>query len=361
MADDRVANYAVPSPSHAAVNKLYDLLPELAQLERLIKAGQGRLDVRTVAQVHVAPYCLPLFVLGLGSDDPGAPLVGFFGGVHGLERVGTQVVLTFLHNILNRLRWDRMLEQQLQHIRLVFMPLVNPGGMLQRRRANPDGIDLMRNAPLDATEHVPFLLGGHRIGNWLPWYRGEAGHDMQTEAQALCQVVEEEIAGRHQAIILDCHSGFGMRDRIWFPLAGSRLPIDSVGEIYTLKMLFDQAYPHHRYVFEPQSHQYLTHGDLWDHLYLRARQRQPDQLFLPLTLEMGSWTWVRKNPRQLLSRLGAFNPLAPHRQQRVMRTHLAFMEFLTRVACSGDRWLAGEQRDLKHRRDAMNLWYRNGL
>ena len=82
-------------------------------------------------------------------------------------------------------------------------------------------------------------------------------------------------------------------------------------------MLVKQAHAHHRYVFEPQSLQYLAHGDLWDHLYLQALQRPPIApgpagslpVFLPLTLEMGSWLWVRKNPRQMFSRRGIFNPL----------------------------------------------------
>ncbi|QDQ27139.1 zinc carboxypeptidase [Chitinimonas arctica] len=334
-------------------------LAELIALERLVKLGEGRLQARTVTEVRVGKTMLPVLALSLGSQDADAPIVGFFGGVHGLERIGTQVLLAFMHNLLMRLRWDSTLEYQLDHMRLLFMPLVNPGGMLLHRRANPAGIDLMRNAPLDATDPVAWLLGGHRLSAALPWYRGPVDQPMQAESAALCQVVTEEMLSRPLALALDCHSGFGMRDRIWFPLAGSQRPIEVVGEIYTLKCLFDQAYPHHRYVFEPQSHQYLTHGDLWDYLYLQSR-RQAKGLFLPLTLEMGSWNWVRKNPRQLLSRLGAFNPLAPHRQQRAMRTHLAFMDFLTRLAGSGDRWLAGSQRGPRHRMEAMNLWYRNG-
>ncbi|HEY9101113.1 M14 family zinc carboxypeptidase [Chitinimonas sp.] len=336
----------------------YPFLPELAELERLIKQGEGLMQARTVASVQAGRHHLPIRVLTLGSEAPDAPVVGFFGGVHGLERIGTQVILAFIHNLLMRLRWDPLLEHQLSQVRLLFMPLVNPGGMLQHRRANPGGIDLMRNAPIDAGEPVAWLLGGHRLGSWLPWYRGRHGEAMAPESQALCQVVEEELLSRPMALALDCHSGFGLRDRIWFPLASSRRPIEVLGEIYTLKTLFDQAYPHHRYVFEPQSRQYLTHGDLWDHLYLQSRH-QGKGLFLPFTLEMGSWTWVRKNPRQLLSRLGPFNPIAPHRQQRVMRTHLAFMEFLTRVAGSGPRWLDGHLRSARHRMDAMHLWYRD--
>lgn len=337
---------------------LYDRLPELAQLERLIAHGQGYLRAQTVAEVRAGGHALPVKLLSMGSERPDAPVVGFFGGVHGLERIGTQVVLAFIHNLLMRLRWDPLLEHQLSQVRLLFMPLVNPGGMLQRRRANPAGIDLMRNAPVNASEPVAWLVGGHRLGGWLPWYRGPDGEDMAAESRALCEVVAAEMLGRPLALALDCHSGFGLRDRIWFPLAGSRRPIDVLGEIYTLKTLFDQAYPHHRYVFEPQSRQYLTHGDLWDHLYLQSRQLGQG-LFLPLTLEMGSWNWVRKNPRQLFSRLGVFNPVAPHRQQRVMRTHLAFMEFLTRLAGSEQRWLAGHLRSARHRMDAMHLWYRD--
>ncbi len=71
--------------------------------------------------------------------------------------------------------------------------------------------------------------------------------------------------------------------------------------------IFEEAYAHHHYVFEPQSRQYLTHGDLWDYLYLKAAAR-PGRMFLPMTLEMGSWLWVKKNPRQLFSRHGIFNP-----------------------------------------------------
>ncbi|WP_034606607.1 M14 family zinc carboxypeptidase [Chitinimonas koreensis] len=337
---------------------LYDRLPELAEIERLLALGGGRLRSRSVAGVTVGNFCLPIHVLSLGSDDPAAPAVGFFGGVHGLERIGTQVILAFLRNLLMRLRWDSALEHQLERVQLLFMPLVNPGGMLQRRRANPAGIDLMRNAPIDASERVAWLVGGHRFGRWLPWYRGDHGQEMEEESRALCTVVEQELLSRPLALALDCHSGFGSRDHIWFPLAGSRRPIDTLGEIYTLKTLFDQAYPHHRYLFEPQSRQYLTHGDLWDHLYLRSRA-DPDRLFLPLTLEMGSWLWVRKNPRQLFSRLGVFNPVAPHREQRVMRSHLLLMEFLLRVASSELRWLEGRNRRLQHRRDAMDLWYRS--
>ncbi len=95
--------------------------------------------------------------------------------------------------------------------------------------------------------------------------------------------------------------------------------------MHALCEIHDDTLPHHRFVLEPQSRQYLTHGDLWDHLYLRACDRPG--MFLPLTLEMGSWLWIKKNPRQIFSRHGIFNPVIAHRQQRVLRRHVALARF----------------------------------
>lgn len=148
-----------------------------------------------------------------------------------------------------------------------------------------------------------------------------------------------------------------MRDRVWFPFAHSARPIEHLPELCALAGLLDRTHPQHRYLFEPQSHQYRAHGDLWDHLYLRARERAPDAVFLPLTLEMGSWLWVKKNPRQLFSRHGIFNPLIEHRQQRVLRRHVAWLDFLARAAASWRRWLpAGEERPA-HAQAALQRWY----
>ena len=131
-------------------------------------------------------------------------------------------------------------------------------------------------------------------------------------------------------------------DRIWFPYAHTRRPIEHLAELHALSTVFEASHVHHRYVIEPQSRQYLAHGDLWDHLYLRSRER--GVAFLPLTLEMRSWIWVKKNPRQLFSRHGIFNPPVQHREHRVLRGHIAWFEFLTRAAASRERWLPRDAR-----------------
>ena len=331
-------------------------LPELAELQRLIDEAHPGLEARTLGEVRLGEQRWPLQVLTLGSTDPNVPAVGFFGGVHGLERIGAEVVLAYIRSLVMRLPWDTVLHQQLQQLRLVFMPLVNPGGVWLGTRANPNGVDLMRNAPVDATEPVPFLVGGQRLGRGLPWYRGPREGPMEAESAALCAIVEEELLSRPFSLAVDCHSGFGTQDRIWFPYAHTARPLEHLPEVHALQAIFAQTHVHHRYIFEPQSRQYLTHGDLWDYLYLRATQ-EPSRIFLPLTLEMGSWLWIKKNPRQLFNRQGIFNPLIKHRQERVMRRHLGLLDFFTRAASSHARWLpSGDTREL-HRTQAIARWY----
>jgi hypothetical protein len=335
------------------------LIDELEDIERIAGSGEVAIEARTLCEIDCGARRLPLRVIALGNPDPAVPAIGIFGGVHGLERIGAQVVIAFLQSILSRLRWDTTLHRQLEQVRLVFVPAVNPGGMWRRTRANPNGVDLMRNAPLEARERVPFLIGGHRLGPGLPWYRGPSASPMEIETAAICRLVSDELLSHRFSIAVDCHSGFGVNDRIWFPYAHTALPIPHRPEMHALMEILDQTHSHHRYVFEPQSRQYLAHGDLWDYLYLRELE-QTDRIFLPLTLEMGSWLWVKKNPRQLLSRHGIFNPLIEHRRQRVLRRHLSWLDFMTRAASGQALWLPRGEALEQHRRRAMQRWYGGG-
>ena len=331
-------------------------MPELLELESLLQAGRPWLRSRTLCEVDSGSQRFPVTACLLGSEAADAPVVGFFGGVHGLERIGSEAVLAWLRHLVMRLPWDDTLHQQLQRVRLVFMPVVNPGGVYRGTRANPQGVDLMRNAPVEALDAVPFLVGGQRLSPKLPWYRGVAGAAMQAESAALCALVTQELLGRPLAIAVDCHSGFGLVDRIWLPFAHTTRPFHHLAEAHALCEIQDQSLVHHRYVMEPQSRQYLAHGDLWDFLSLQA-PRGAGQVFLPLTLEMGSWLWVKKNPRQLFTRHGLFNPMVQHRQERVLRRHMAWFEFITRAAASHTRWLpTGAARERHHQR-ALQRWY----
>ncbi|HEX6736064.1 MAG TPA: M14 family zinc carboxypeptidase [Azonexus sp.] len=331
-------------------------LKELGELEALIAEGRGWLETQVACEIEVGARRFPVYALALGNPDPAVPAVGFFGGFHGLERIGTDVVLAYLRSLLRRLPWDSILHRQLEAVRLVFMPIVNPGGMWRGTRANPNGVDLMRNAPVAARERTPFLFGGQRLSPRLPWYRGPQGAAMEAENQAVCALVEREFFPRPFAISIDCHSGFGITDRIWFPYAHTVTPIAHLPELQALKDIYEQAHPNHRYAFEPQSRQYLAHGDLWDYLY-QCASAVPERIFLPLTLEMGSWLWVKKNPRQLFSRHGIFNPQIEHRQHRVLRRHVGWLDFLARAACSYRLWLPAASQREQLRNEALLRWY----
>ncbi|WP_372825652.1 M14 family zinc carboxypeptidase [Polaromonas sp.] len=309
---------------------------EHEDLKAILLAGGAHFEVHTVAEVHTAGPSFSLFSAAIGSRDPQAPAIGFFGGIHGLERIGTQLILHYMRALLFRLEWDTLLQQQLQKIRLVFMPIVNPGGMWAHKRANPRGVDLMRNAPQRAEGRVPFLAGGQTLTPLLPWYCGRAGQAMETESAALLQVVREQLACRPFSLALDCHSGYGFTDSLWFPYARTRRLMAHLPEMFTLKAMLEQSMPHHDYSFEPQSNQYLLHGDLWDHAYDHTPE---DHVFLPMTLELGSWLWIRKNPRQLFSRHGIFNPIKAHRIKRVLRRHADLLDFLARAAFAAPGWL----------------------
>jgi hypothetical protein len=282
----------------------------------------------------------PLLGFVFGPNDPSLPTLGLFGGVHGLERVGTHVVLAFLESLVARLHWDERLHEDLKHARIVSIPLINPAGMAMNWRSNPQGIDLMRNSPVDAEIRTPWLVGGHRVGPWLPWYRGQKGAAMEPEVQAVEKFVRAEMFPSRTSIAIDFHSGFGFLDRLWYPFSKSRGDFPRMREIRELERMFLETHPYHAYKIEPQCDSYAIHGDLWDHLFLEhARSEHRENTFLPWTLEMGSWQWVRKNLRQLLKpRSGLFEPVKLHRYKRAMRRHMGMIEFFHRTLLNDRKW-----------------------
>jgi hypothetical protein len=358
-------------------NDIKNRLPEMLAIERVARALEKTADVRQEAVIKYEKSDFPIYSFSIGSRDPSAPTLGIFGGVHGLERIGTEVVLAWMQNLVELSLWDESLQQRLQKTRLIFMPLVNPVGMYLRRRSNGNHVDLMRNAPIDADEEPAFLLGGQRISTLLPWFRGHASsqEQMEEESQAVCRFVQREMFSSSRAMTVDVHSGFGAVDRLWFPYAKRKSPPPHLPEIMALKKLFDQSYPYHVYRLEPQAKQYTTHGDFWDYLYdLHQAKNIKDDMqkigagpldvspkpafYLPWTLELGSWSWLKKNPIQFFSSLGPFNPVQPHRLRRTLRRHITLFDFLHRALIGSNQWLEldATTRQAMERR-ALELWY----
>jgi hypothetical protein len=313
-------------------------IPELLELERLAQALGPHARVETLTSVVGGGARLPVQALGLGATRADAPVLICVGGVHGLERIGSQVVLGFIETIGACLHWDRALCQMLEHVRVLFLPVLNPIGVLLQRRSNGRGVDLMRNAPVQADhwESPLRIYRGQRLTSRLPWYRGRPDV-LEPEAAALCEWVHAQSSQSRFVVTLDVHSGFVGRDRIWFPYARTRSLFPHVSETLALKELLDQTYPRHPYLVEPQATQYTTHGDLWDYIYDRHRAVNATGVYLPLTLELGASSWLRKGKR-LLNKSAFFHPLSPHRTERVLRRHVPLFEFLLRAAYSWEQW-----------------------
>jgi hypothetical protein len=314
------------------------LIPELIDLDRLAEALVGRASLETLCTVHWRDDALPVRAITLGAVEPDAPVLLCVGGVHGLERIGAQVVLGFLETLVAAQRWDRTLGDLLRDVRVSFLPVLNPIGVLLRRRSNGDGVDLMRNAPVEAERSgLPWALyRGQRWSPRLPWYRGHPER-LEPEARALCDWFERQAGSSRFVIALDVHSGFVGADRLWFPYARTRALFPHVAELLAFKQLLDETYPRHRYVVEPQALQYTTHGDLWDYIYDAHRARRPGTTLLPLTLELGASSWLKKSLR-VLDKAAFFHPLTPHRTARVLRRHVQLFELLLRATYSWDRW-----------------------
>lgn len=307
-------------------------IEEIQQIKELVRLHDSNwVRIEEIARVSFKNQSYPIHSFVIGSKNPTDPCLGLFGGVHGLEKVGTHVIIAWLNSLFKKLKWDRDLQKRLESSRIISIPLINPGGMAMHWRSNPNGVDLMRNSPVTADpEGLPFLLSGHNFSNKIPWYRGEPEKKMEVESQAVVDFVKKELFPSKCALSVDFHSGFGFVDRFWFPYAKTKNVFPKIKEVQALKDLLDETHPHHIYSIEPQSNQYTTHGDLWDYLFDMHNNDEElsKNIYIPWTLEMGSWNWVKKNPKQLLSPLGLFNPMVDHRYDRTMRRHKHLIDFL---------------------------------
>lgn len=332
--------------------------PEMIELENLIQefGSVARHRVLDVIEFEGKEY--PLHSLVIGPEDKSLPTLGMFGGVHGLEKIGSEVVLAWMRTILNLLRWDKSFQERLEKSRLVFFPIVNPVGIQIRRRSNANHVDLMRNSPLQAIGKTGMIYSGHRISKHLPFYQGPANIPMEKENLAIEKLLQEEFFPSQLSMAVDVHSGFGAVDRFWFPHAYCRDPFAYLPEVMAFKDLFDRTYPYHFYYIEPISSQYVLNGDVWDHFFLEHEKKKTGKIFIPWTLEIGSWLWLKKNPLQIFDPIGPWHPIRPHRRHRILRRHLTLFDFLHRATGQHEVWskMNGQEREGK-RQEALRKWY----
>lgn len=306
-------------------------------IHRLLRQGKHcrLLDAKPI-NIREKNYTLRL--LQVGDAPQTAPTLVFIAGVHGLEAIGVDILMNYLNSLVHQCSWSKTTRSLLSQVRLLALPMLNPSGIALHRRANGHGVDLMRNAPIDASQRATWLVGGHRYSRFLPWYRGRQD-TLEPETQALFEWSNDIFCQGPYTLALDIHSGFGVRDQIWYPYAGKSQAFPGLQDVVALQGLFDESFPHHHhYVFSQQSEHYITHGDLWDWIY-DHRRTQHSAPFFPLTLELGSWLWLKKNPRQLLNRIGLFHPVVAHRHARVLRQHFGLFDFLLKASEAWQTWV----------------------
>ncbi len=329
---------------------------EIEHIEQLAQQFPQYVRLNPLEEIHYNGTTLPIYALEMGSRRCDAPCLFFTGAIHGVERIGSQIILAFIKSLLRRLDWDRQLKEQLERVRIIAVPVVNPWGVTLKKRANHNGVDLMRNAPVEALNPSYQLYAGQTVSASLPWFRGNPTQ-MEQELKALSRCILDITMQTRSTILLDLHSGFGTRDRLWFPYAHSQLAPSNLHQYYLLYRRFRKSYPHYElYQFEPQWHQYTTHGDFWDWMLIEHQAKSTNH-FLPLTLELGSWLWVKKNPIQLLKFSQLFHPTKPHRIKRVQRRHSTLLSYLIQVLDSDliDKMTAEEQQ--KYTQKAKKLWF----
>ncbi len=86
------------STSSVAISSSF---PEMDELKAIRVAGGARFAWYTIGEVRAREHMFPILTAAIGSDDPQAPAIGFFGGVHGLECIGTQLVLEYMRALLH--------------------------------------------------------------------------------------------------------------------------------------------------------------------------------------------------------------------------------------------------------------------
>lgn len=87
------------------------------------------LSLTTLTRIEHQGFEMPLQRLSMGSQDPTAPCLILTGSIHGVERIGSQIILAFIKSLLKRRHWDSQLNDTLNKIQVLTVPVVNPWGV----------------------------------------------------------------------------------------------------------------------------------------------------------------------------------------------------------------------------------------
>ncbi|MFZ5628197.1 MAG: M14 family zinc carboxypeptidase [Spirochaetota bacterium] len=294
------------------------------RLIRLVRRADGMVRIRQLD--YSSPtrdgQRYPIYMLEIGRRSAfKRHAVSVVSGVHGLETIGIRIHLDVIKCLMNPKSPHFSQALADGKFGIYSLPILNPAGVARETRANGRGVDLNRNSGIDAEGAIPFF-GGQRISPALPYFRGKA---LERESRALFRFLRE-YAWKNRRIhtALDIHSGYGAQNYLWWPYSFSKRRIPHSGVFEQLGA--ELATRHPLYRIEPMSLSYQTHGDLWDRALIEFEEAKKQgklprkNLFLPLTLEIGTWEELKKNPFRVLQKRKIFNP-PPQSRKAYLREH----------------------------------------
>jgi murein tripeptide amidase MpaA len=135
---------------------------EMRDMLDLTENLSGLEQVDVLDRIENRGRSFPPISVAFVPDDPKVPVLALFGGVHGIESIGTCSMLSYLGRLGELARWDRITREMVRTTRIVPFPLVNPVGMRLHRRSNGNGVDLMSNLPMQSPERGAVLADGRR-------------------------------------------------------------------------------------------------------------------------------------------------------------------------------------------------------
>jgi hypothetical protein len=318
--------------------------PWLEQFDRLFYKHKEHLphySEHLLSEVRHDLGVWPLKLYRFGNPKASSALF-LTAGIHGPEVIGIETLFALLESLLEKSSWDAVTQNYFEKIDFHLIPVANPFGVTFFKRGNGRGVDLMRNAPSLRPNSLLAFSASQSWSSKLPWYSGPFGFS-EVETRSTYEWFQTHLLPRAHLISLDFHSGFGWSDQIWFPYAFDRVPFEHMHILMYWWGQFEKAHPYHFYDISPVSLAYRIDGDLWDYFFqqfISLHQADADKVFyLPLTLEMGSWLWVKKQPLQLFRKNGLFYPWAQHRKKRVLRRHYSFFDYVLRSLLHPASWL----------------------
>ena len=63
---------------------------ELQQLESIIQRLGNQAQIEVLTRIGYQDRSLPVYSISIGSQRDDVPVIAYFGGVHGLEKIGTR-------------------------------------------------------------------------------------------------------------------------------------------------------------------------------------------------------------------------------------------------------------------------------